>query len=845
MMYEWISSTNRRTEKDSPSIVMKRGCVARTFYQILLFVSFLIVVSWTVGAEEGEPGVDEEIYRQVFGESPPTHQEVQLSIFLDETTLGQASAVLNGTEKAIFKTHELIELLSPYLKEGVLERLGLSPDEVELQELKEKGVDAEYQHQDLSVIFHFPAEMRRPVTHQLRRPAEPVGIEEIRTPDFSAYLNYYSGFSYNYKRWERESEHRLPLWANLYPNLQLARWVLEGGVRMRSEFQPYFELDSLLLRRDFPQWGSSLSMGTVSAAGSAYLPNSPIDGLSYGTKDVLRQFSHGHSFDVREIFLDEASEVSVYLNERLLFRRQMEAGNHELTDFPYLSGLNELRITVTGADGVERELSTLVPFDSRILSPGQFDYGIAIGTPRYSFSDPLLSGFVTYGINRQLSLGSTMQADMESYVGKSHLLFASPVGNWEAVVGASLRTALDPGYYGRLQYRLHFASHRSLPSFGASAELQSRSFLDSVGAEPGETASYSIRGNVGQSLPGGAYLNGVAAYGQDDEGASRFSSSLTFLKSLSRDTSLSMSLSVYRDDLQQWDWQGHLSMSIRPSGSRRNTNYTQNLKTGDAAVRYSAGKTRQDFSPVYSIGLTGYPPESAEHTSLNAGVSLSHPYFRASLDNTGTYTGSQPGDYWENRFSAGASGALLFSGGHFALSQPVHDSFLLVVPEGLPAETSISVFRGTGGTRESRGETLAFNDLSSYRRSRIIFELPDSPPDTILDRDIILLTPYYRSGILLTPQVRRSLYAKARLLTLDDEAVSLQAGELIPIGDTRGESQLFFTDEEGWTQFYDIYPGDYRLRLFAEEIAAKEITVPDGVESPHQLGTITLPVVQQ
>jgi len=96
-------------------------------------------------------------------------------------------------------------------------------------------------------------------------------------------------------------------------------------------------------------------------------------------------------------------------------------------------------------------------------------------------------------------------------------------------------------------------------------------------------------------------------------------------------------------------------------------------------------------------------------------------------------------------------------------------------------------------------------------------------------------------------------------MTLDDEPVSLQAGEVLLLDATmqkegsdrereykrEKEQVLFFTDEQGIFQLHDLEPGRYRLSLFSNDFARTEFTIPENADNPYRLDLITLPVVQK
>ncbi|MFO7850195.1 MAG: hypothetical protein R6V67_09570 [Spirochaetia bacterium] len=513
-----------------------------------------------------------------------------------------------------------------------------------------------------------------------------------------------------------------------------------------------------------------------------------------------------------------------------------------------------MRIELVREDGTVELLRESVPFDSKLLEPEELSFSAGAGTLREDMTTPAASGFFSYGFGEMTTAGLFFQSDAENHIAGTEFIQATRIGNFSATTGFSYAEARDFGYAGRLRYRLSLPRREYFPSFSASAHYTGPSFISNISTlteDTENTSAWQLSAQVGQSLPLDAHASLFLGHTIGRSGSPDTSSgSLSLLKSIGNSASLSVHYSHTYNSRGDTEWRAGLYVSVYPEsseGSSSTVMYGQNLKTGEGRTSYSSSGENS----YYSLGLKGFPPEPYKRSTTAQGVyRYTHDKFQGSIRNS--YSVGRDGDTEErtlrNSSTMSLSTALLYTEGIFGLSKPLRDSFIFVVPEGPLKEETLSVRAadGSGSAQETVGRPIVLNDLQSYSPVALFLDTPTSPPETGLLEERVQLLPSYKSGNVIRPRMRETVSVRGTLLTLDDEPIPFQAGEIRAVEPKEGqqdESFLFFTNEEGDFQLYDIEPGEYKLLLYADKMASTQFTVPEDAESPYRLEETVLPVV--
>ncbi|NCN95461.1 MAG: hypothetical protein GW917_01935, partial [Bdellovibrionales bacterium] len=146
-------------------------------------------------------------------------------------------------------------------------------------------------------------------------------------------------------------------------------------------------------------------------------------GLSYRKERELQNWWQFQNTGRKEILLNEASEIEIYLNGTLRERFQAPAGPLSIDQIPLYSGSNELKIIVRSQSGAVREITEELFHDETVLKKGESDYSFNVGTAssldglsrRYQTDDWYGSAYYRFGLATSFDMGMNSQISDQSF----------------------------------------------------------------------------------------------------------------------------------------------------------------------------------------------------------------------------------------------------------------------------------------------------------------------------------------------------------------------------------------------------------------------------------------------
>jgi len=276
-----------------------------------------------------------------------------LALYVENRYVSEIPAVISetGQDKTVkIDSSQFISDIKPFLSDKAFTQISIQVEKqwLTMDEIAHKGLIASFDSSQLIIRILVPPEKKPTNIVALRQERPRPAHSDLSAAPFSAYMNINTTTDALYDEYGNETELSLPLSVYLSPNINVYRWVLESGAQFNTHTQKTAELDYVRLLRDFPQNGIRLAAGTLNTPTEGSLISSiPIDGVTLGTPAVLKEAFSNYTPSSRTLLLEQPATVSIYLNGRLLKQLKLDAGVHKLTDFPYIGGLNEIRITVT------------------------------------------------------------------------------------------------------------------------------------------------------------------------------------------------------------------------------------------------------------------------------------------------------------------------------------------------------------------------------------------------------------------------------------------------------------------------------------------------------------------
>lgn len=531
----------------------------------------------------------------------------------------------------------------------------------------------------------------------------------------------------------------------------------------------------------------------------------------------------GHQF-AYEVVVQEPSIVEVFVNERSVYRRELQAGIYRLRDFVFTQGANKARVTVSPLANPSAmvEYEFILGYDSRLLSKGDTLYALSITLPEYDVERTI------FRANQQIGLSNTVTASYDVAASPSAItlgltsLYASPWGSFDVLVGGSYNQPLGFGFTSQLTYRVSGAEESPFGSFDLSLGFDSDRYTTSVDVDSSDTqapghsveATASFSGRIGASLrysasgslewvtdetspawrttlsvglpliPNMSFNGSVSLFSGTDSAVPQVRGQVGFNYSLSPDLNVSGS-----SDLQN---STYVSASLKPFGSS-----TDSMQFSFSGIDFS--------DPLDHQGSVSY-----SHSAPAYGLSLRQQY----ADRFSRFTTS---------ISLGT--AFAFADGLFGITRNIGENFLLVKPEGAMKNGDLAVTR-TMSSEPDRLPTLfgvgTYTAITTHQQNNVIVY---SVGDSMLSSTgsfIYDFRPRPRQGYAALVRSETTYSVVGTLLRSPAAAYSRYAADLAKVEtDEEGnetlvpdEAMYLFTDENGFFFVSGIMEGEYQFSLF-------------------------------
>jgi len=466
------------------------------------------------------------------------------------------------------------------------------------------------------------------------------------------------------------------------------------------------------------------------------------------------------------------STVDLYVNDALRLSRDVPSGPFTITDLPVVTGRGEARVVVR--DLLGREQLVVLPYYAtpRLLQKGLHDFSYEVGAVREQFG--LESG--DYGRGMAALTHRVGLSDSLTGEARAELLRTQQTAGlgaawlWPAlgVLNASIAgSTSERGRGGLVGAGIERQGRRF--GFGASAQAASEHFAQ-LGLQAEELAPRQ-QGQAFASLatPGVGSLTLGYTHRAFRDRPDIDLASLTYSAGLVRAAFLSFT--VIRTLGLDARSSASLVLTI-PFGTRSSASVMalaekdrhqvlaqvqQNLPAGEGfgyrALASVAGPRRDEASLAYQSAVGTYTVDAGQAEGVS------------------------------NVRVGAAGGVALFDGVHFA--RRMNDSFGVVT---VPERPGVRVYADNQLVARTDNEGKAFLPrLRPYEPNRIAIEQSDLPLDSEIESLELQATPYFRSGVLASFNVKP---ARAGILTvilangapLAADAVVHYAGREFPVG---------------------------------------------------------------
>src|SRR5690606_4156098 len=425
----------------------------------------------------------ENIFKQVFGKERPVLGRDEYSVLIEGINVGEYDVTPDndatlGSVDANFVTTVLAPLLVEDSADS-LKALGAGQDNIRFEQLRELGMNVEFDSAQLVLRIDIPAAIRTVRNLNLRSLRNRSDIELVEQSEFSAYASVRagttivedSGFSgTGFTRFAADIDlavnvHGIAAEVELRYDDNRGKKLSRGDVRLT-----YDDRDSLI----------RYELGDLSV-GRRPFQNAPrIAGIS-----AFRNFNINPYLNIRpspeQAFeLDRPARVEVLLNGSPIRTYDLRSGRYNLRDFPLVSSAgNDIELRITYASGETEIRSYPAFYDLELLQPGLIDFAANLGMPyrddngvrRYDDNNYNGTAYLRYGLTPSLTVGVNWEGDRFFDLIGAEFVWASPIGTFGVNSSTNIRTpGLNSGQIS-FQYRWRDADTARERSIDASVIL--------------------------------------------------------------------------------------------------------------------------------------------------------------------------------------------------------------------------------------------------------------------------------------------------------------------------------------------------------------------------------------
>lgn len=765
-------------------------------------------------------------------------------LFVNDEYLGDLSITF-GDEDIFINTSELQKLVGSFLVAEVREEFfsGVG-EEIALEELNEKGVEAWFDYNFFELYLTFSTDMM-PIRNLSLNPGRLLrytsysmgGSEFIEPTKFSWYSNYslYSLISLSeHNNWKlsptslftMQSHNSISLFNiafdfsySFHPG-QAYREYLPN--KWSTDIKDYLSFYGIQGFYDFRSKSLRLTFGNV----NDYL------GFSRDTLGIAleKRYSYGdvkakgHQLEYL-VELDEPSTVEVYINEKSVYRRQLQTGIYNLKDFTFTQGANRIRVEVTplSDENLMREYEFDMGYDSRLLSKGDTLYTISLSMPQIDPARTTFRAEQHIGLTHTLSASYNLKASPSAIYLGLNAVVATTFGSFDLLGGLSYSKPYSFGYYGQVGYRVGLSDESLLNSLDLTLSYRDAHYNEQVSISSSSSVSLGDdRLNFGLSLSGKFPLNiryslsGSLEWRVGQPGID-WRASLNLGLHIIPKLPISGSITVSQgssDAKATIRGQMSLSYSFTPSLNASTSTNFESWPSVNANWRIiNTQRNNLNFS------LSGFRFEDPLAHQGSLSFSHSAPAFGFSLR-------QQYSDGFK-RFTTSLSlnTALAFANGMLGITRSIGENFLLVKPMGalkgsdiavtktmttapdpLPKIFGVGLFSGISSNVENNVVIYGVGESAMSSGASFIYDFFPRPRQGYAVRISSEMTHAVVGSLLHTANSAYSRYA-TNLYKVDYDEEGMEI--LIP-----DESLYIFTDESGFFYVDGIAKGEYQFSLY-------------------------------
>ncbi|MHB9118768.1 MAG: fimbria/pilus outer membrane usher protein [Burkholderiales bacterium] len=800
----------------------------------------------------------------VAADFPPKNAvPISVPLYLDKRLMGMAQMlVMPDPQSSYVQAAPLLAMLKNLLPEEGLKAMEAAAMHgfLSVKDGDKGGVELRFDETLIALVVTIPSKNKKQQSLRVRRNFD-VSNKIITPPSaVSAYLNIFGAQDYVDGGMQPQYQGRQPFRMSADGALNMNGWVLESsGDYIGDDSRPWQRGNTRLVH-DLPDHRIRTALGDLSYPVEGFQSFQPMLGLTVARSFDLQPYRVSEPTGQMSFFLNSPSRVDIYVNDRKVQTLQLNSGPFNISDFPVVNGSNNVKLVITDATGRVEVRNVDIVSDANLLAAGLHKFAYNIGfistavnrEKQYDFGQPVLSAFHRYGLTDNLTLGGNLQADQMQQMTGFDVTVGTGWGVLRADLAGSHLTNGASGFAWQTQYQIvdhgkveDSGVFKGTKNFTLQASYRSENFAPLGLLLPDNISSYQLNARYSQQWSptinlgiGSGYKIGRGAHPDD----------WNYILSLDKQLPDGIHINF---NLQQRAIEGYgvfVNLSWTPRDSRQsvNSSYDSFSKTARTDWNYAQEGRAQSMSASAGIvrtqdrydgrGAVTYYGERGE-------VTASHDIVTPFGNNGGSSGETQSRS--ELRFAS----AIVYGGGHVALSRPVSNSFAIFAPDpsignypiGINPQGRRSEERTYEAMTDSWGPAV-LPDLTPYLYRTVRVDASRLPPGFDAGDSTYTFYPTYRSGTFVRLGSDANVLLDGTLQYSDKTPVALQAGSISLAGQSNAASETFFTNRAGRFRIEKLKPGQYVMQLYSFPGVTLPLTVPENAAGPTQAGILTLPV---
>ncbi|MBI1187612.1 MAG: hypothetical protein GC206_09855 [Alphaproteobacteria bacterium] len=775
--------------------------------------------------------------------------EVTVPIIISGRYAGDVAALLSLDGRAAVDAEQFLAIFEDVVGEQTLERVRRATGGVSyisIEHLNTAGLSAEYDPERLEIRVNLDADDRAEQQISLGRDRPAADINVIRPEPLAAGVTIALTQDYVHESPTRP-DGAAPLRGGVRGGANF------GGARgINLAFEGFYDAgaENVWQRGDVSfYWdhqdsATRVSLGDINPIGAG-LQSSP--GL--GGIDVQRLYQEITPFrNIRptgstRFILDRPSVVEIYVNGAPYQTLRLNPGPYDLRDFPFVDGLNDVRVVVRDETGGLREVAAFSQFLSYdLLDGGVSEFELIVGLPTFASptgndyeDDVAFSAFYRRGVQDGLTLGAHAQGKQDAGMFGVTGVAATPFGVFFAETATSVGNGLHPGYAGSIGWNWTTTGQSGQTDLGLRFEAATEDFKPLDGIARLLDREYEGSAFARAPLPGGVDASLTAIYAP---GRGAASDETRVNSSLSREFGPITGVLFYewRDIFdREPDNRVLVSFSYR-LGRRERLRGRYDTE----ADRYQFGWERQLSNALGAWG--GRLGVEGDEGADGAFAQFDYLGNRAAGSIGHRYVETLPsGGLREQVTTADVEFGFGYAGGRAALGRAADRGFAIVDRHPTLSGRVDVESRSYGGVA-ARADWLGpalVPTYAAYQPTELSFSPARVPAGYSIGEGRAALRPAAFSGYRITVGSEASATVMGVLRLRSGEAVTLRGGWLNPVDGQEGGRVVFFTNREGRFVAEGLAPGRYDVVLAGQTRAIARISV-----SEDQTGLVDIGVVE-